>query len=431
MSTDPQKVTPTMPENAEKAARQAEPTVEPLFRPYTHKQDFPWEELAQDRSRCPVVHSEHLDAVQISSYAGVKEVLQKVPEAFTGAYSTLYPLEEPLSLDKQVFASADPPRHTRQRKLFVKAMAASRIQSMRPFSEGLADNLIDAIIAQGSTFDLVTTFARKISEGHIAQLLGLPEELGERFMYLSNLFELSTADPKSQAYIPLMDEWQAQLAEMVRERRAAGPGSDDLITQLCFAEHEDDRLEEFEVASLIRAMIRAGNSTTASAIAGTVMALEQHPEQKARYLADIDGLTPSLVEEGLRYDSPVLGLWRRCAHDTTIQGYPLAPGDRIFTVTTAANHDPEVYDRSEEFVVDRDWKNLPPHLAFGWGIHHCIGMNLARLECETSISALYRRLPGLRLRPGAETPQLPGPVFRSWLSLEMEFTLPALPRTSA
>jgi cytochrome P450 len=416
-----------MPETTEWAADPATPTAQPLFKPYTNKADFPWEELAQDRARCPVAHSEHLDAVQISTYAGVKEVMHKVAEAFTGTYSTLWPLAEPLPLDQQVFPSADPPRHTRQRKLFVKAMSASRIQHLSPFSERLADELLDGIIAQGTTFDLVTAYSRRISEGHIAELLGLPEDLRERFMYLSTLTELSTADGKGQAYRSEMNEWQAQLAEMVRERRAAGADSDDLISRLCFAEDEGDRLAEFEVASLIRAMIRAGNTTSAAAITNTVAALERHPEQKAKYLADIDGLTPTLVEEGLRYDGPALGLWRRCKKDTTIQGYPLAPGDRVFTVTAAANHDPEVYDRADEFVIDRDWNKLQPHLTFGWGIHHCIGVNLARLEMETAVAALYRRLPGLRLKPGAQIPQVPGPVFRNWLSLQMEFDSPALP----
>lgn len=398
---------------------------QPLFKPYTSKADSPWEELAVDRARCPVVHSQHLDALQITSYDGVRELLLK-PEDFTGTYSTLWPLEEPLSVDKQVFSSADPPRHTRQRKLFVKAMSASRIGTMREFSEKLANSLVEAIIAGGDTFDLATAYARRITEGHIAELLGLPEEERERFLYLSNLFELSTADPKSQAYQADMNEWQETLARMVRERRKAGPGSDDLITKLCFAEHEGDRLEEFEVASLIRAMIRAGNTSTAAAIVNTVHALEQHPEQKRKYLADIDGLTITLIHEGLRYDGPVLGLWRRCKRDTTIQDHPVRAGERVFTVHTAANHDPGVFDASEEFVVDRDWSSLPPHLAFGYGIHHCIGMNLALLECEVALSTLYRRLPGLRLRPGATPRQAPGPVVRNWMSLEMEYDLTAL-----
>lgn len=403
---------------------------EPLFKPYTQKLDYPWEELGHDRSRCPVAYSEHLNGVQISSYVGIREVMEKLPDAFTGTYSTLYRRDEPLPEEEQVFSAADPPRHTRQRRLFVKAMSASRIQHMRPFSERLADELIDAIVRKGNTFDLVTAYARKVSEGHIAELLGIPEEDRERFLHLSSLFELSTADPESRAHAADMAAWHTELAETVRSRRAAGPGSDDLITKLCFAEDDGDRLDELEVAAMIRSMIRAGNSTTSAAIGNTVAALERHPEQKAKYLADIDGLTSSLLDEGLRYDGPALGLWRRCVHATTIQGRELSPGDRIFTVYTAGNHDPEAFDRSEQFIIDRDWRQLPPHLAFGFGIHHCIGMNLARLECETSIAALYRRLPGLRLKPGRPTSQTPGPILRSWLRLELEFMPPALPAAS-
>jgi cytochrome P450 len=394
----------------------------PRFQPFTAKLDEPWAELAQDRERCPVIHSPHLDAVQISSYDGVRELLQRT-DAYTGVYSTLWPLEEPLSIDKQVFSMADQPRHTRQRRLFVKAMSASRIQHMRPFSEGLAGTLVDEIIAGGATFELGSAYARRITEGHIAELLGLPRATRDRFLHLSNLFELSTADRASQAFLAEMNEWQEQLAAMVRARRASGPGSDDLITKLCFAEEDGDRLDELEVAALIRAMIRAGNSSTAATIVNTVYALERHPEQKARYLADIDGLTASLVQEGLRYDGPVLGLWRRCARDTAIQDVPIQRGDRLFTVHAAANHDPAAFDRPDEFIVDRDWGKLPPHLSFGYGIHHCIGMNLALLECTVALATLYRRLPGLRLRPAAKPAQAPGPVVRNWLSVEMEYDL--------
>ncbi|GGZ15072.1 hypothetical protein GCM10010300_68860 [Streptomyces olivaceoviridis] len=398
---------------------------EPVFQPYTAKADSPWQELAVDRARCPVAHSRHLNAVQITSYSGVKELLLK-HEEFTGTYSTLWPLEQPLAVDNQVFSSADPPRHTRQRKLFIKAMSASRIGTLRTFSEELANRLVDDIIGAGECFDLASAYARRITEGHIAELLGLPESERERFLYLSGLFELSTADPASHSYQAEMREWQDTLARMVRERRQAGPDSDDLITQLCFAEHEGDRLAEGEVASLIRAMIRAGNTSTAAAIVNTVHALEAHPQQKARYLSDIDRLTLPLVHEGLRYDGPVLGLWRRCKRDTTIQDRPVRAGERVFTVHTAANHDPAVFEQSEEFVIDRDWSRLPSHLAFGYGIHHCIGMNLALLECEVALSTLYKRLPGLRLRPGFVAPQAPGPVVRNWLSLEMEYDREAL-----
>jgi cytochrome P450 len=403
---------------------------EPQFSPYTTKLDEPWRQLATDRETCPVGYSEHLDAVQILTYQDVKDFLSRHQD-YTGVYSTLWPRTEPLPVDQQVFSSADPPRHTRQRKLFVKAMSASKIATMRPFSERLVNGLIDDIIAAGDTFELGADFARPITEGHVAELLDIPESKRKRFSYLSGLFERSTADRNSREFIDQMDEWQQQLAAMVAQRRADGEVSDDLITKLCFAELDGDRLAELEVASLIRAMIRAGNTTTAATIVNTVHALESHPDQKQRYLADIDGMTIPLIHEGLRYDGPVLGLWRRCACDTTIGGYPLREGDRVFTVHAAANHDPAAFDRPDEFVVDRDWSKLPAHLSFGYGIHHCIGMNLALLECEVGLATLYRRLPGLRLLPGATTTQAPGPVVRGWLGLHMRYDRDALDGTHA
>ncbi|SER36211.1 Cytochrome P450 [Lentzea xinjiangensis] len=392
----------------------------PLFDPYNAKLDEPWEQLAADRQGCPVAYSPHLDAVQISSYQGVKEFLAQHQD-YTGTYSTLWPRTEPLPVDEQVFSSADQPRHTRQRKLFVRALSASRIATMRPFSEKLVNQLVDDIIEAGDTFALGPDFAMKVTAGHVAELLDIPEADRERFAYLSGLFERSTAGTGDDELIAQMDEWHRQLADVVAERRAAGEVDDDLITKLCFAEEDGDRLTELEVAALIRAMIRAGNTTTAATIINTVHALESHPEQKARYIGDIDGLTTSLVQEGLRYDGPVLGLWRRCSRDTSVAGHPLPAGQRVFTVTAAANHDPAVYDRADEFVVDRDWRNLPGHLSFGHGIHHCIGMNLAFLECEVALSTLYRRLPGLRLDEESTPVQAPGPVVRGWIGVRMRY----------
>jgi cytochrome P450 len=109
-----------------------------------------------------------------------------------------------------------------------------------------------------------------------------------------------------------------------------------------------------------------------------------------------------------------------------VGGYPLQEGDRVFTVHAAANHDPAVFDRPDEFVVDRDWSKLPAHLSFGYGIHHCVGMNLALLECEVGFSTIYRRLPGLRLQPGFSATQAPGPVVRGWLGLQMQYDREAL-----
>lgn len=401
---------------------------QPSFKPYEGKADHPWEQLAADRSRCPVAYSPALDSIQLTSYDVVKEVSRN-NEAFSCTYSASWPLEQPVPEEMQVFTLADPPRHTRQRRLVVRALSASRINRMRPFTERVINDLIDAIAEGDGTFDLNADFANPMSEMHIAELLGVPDEEREAILR-TTLFAESTAFANNDGLeSPEMTAWRTHLLDVVRARRAAGPVADDLTTALCFAEEDGDRFDEQEIGLLILGLI-AGNSSTAAAVGNITHALEQHPQEKAKFLADIPGLTLSLVEEGLRFDGPILGLYRRTLTETELPGGHVArPGDRIYFSLGAANHDPDVFERPDQIVLDRDWKNLPTSLAFGYGAHHCIGMNLGRLQAEVALSTLYTRLPNLRLKPGFTPQQVPGPMFRAWMSLEMVYEGPVGPRT--
>ncbi|SER36261.1 Cytochrome P450 [Lentzea xinjiangensis] len=391
------------------------------FRPYTAKPAQPWADLAADRNRCPVAHNPELGAVQVTSYAGVKEVLRD-HGSFSSTYSNLWPLDAPLPEYKQVLGAADPPRHTRQRKLLVRAMSASKVAAMRPFSEKLADQLVDDIIAAGTRFDLINSYARRVSESHVAELLGIPDEDRESFSHMAKLMELSVEERESHGFSAELDGIIARIADLVRRRRASGGTGDDLITQLCLAEVDGDQFDENEIAALIQLLAAAGISTTQQAIGNLVVALERHPGQRDAYLADIDGLTEAVVDEGLRYDGPVMGLWRRCLASAEVQGTEVRAMDKTLVVVAAANHDPEVFADPEEFRIDRE--DAAQHLTFGAGIHLCVGMNLARQEVGTAVAALYRRLPGLRLVKGADE-QIPGPLVRSWRVIEMEYDPPA------
>jgi cytochrome P450 len=387
------------------------------YRPYSAKARDPWGELAADRSRCPVAHNADLDAVQITSYAGVKGVLRD-HGAFSSTYSNLWPLDE----YKQVLGAADPPRHTRQRKLLVRALSASRVAAMRPFSVQLADKLVDDIIVAGSRFDLIGDYARRISEGHMAELLGIPDQDRPAFAHMAKLMEMSVEDREHHGFSAELDAIIADLAELVRARRASGASGDDLITQLCLAEADGDRFGEEEIGALIQLMAAAGISTTQQAIGNIVVALQQHPDQRAIFLADIEGQTEALVDEGLRFDGPVLGLWRRCLRPAEIEGIEVAEMEKALSVVAAANHDPAMFDDPDEFRIGRP--DAGTHLTFGAGIHLCVGMNLARLELGTAVATLYRRLAGLRLVAGGDQ-QLPGPLIRSWARIEMAFDHPA------
>ncbi|WP_159773731.1 cytochrome P450 [Streptomyces sp. HM190] len=406
--------------------------VQPRYRPYTAKTSEPWEELAHDRARCPVARNTELDAVQVTTYEGVKEVLSG-HQTWSSALGNIWPLKEPLPPEEQVLGWTDPPRHTRQRKLLVKALSASRIQNMRPFSERFTDDLVDELADRGS-FEMYEDFAARMAAGHICELLGIPE--GERDAYAraaQRMEELVTGTMDGQAeggYNSELNEWLEHLGGMIRAKRAAGPGSDDLITQLSFAQVDGDYFDVGEIARVIQLLNVAGIGTTIGAIGNTAYLLDRYPEQKARFLSDPEGLARSLAAESLRFEGPISGLWRTCTKPTRLGDLDVRPGEKAFAVISAGNHDPLVFDRPDEFIIERDWANLPTDLPFGQGIHFCVGMNLARLEIQVAAAKLYSRLPDLRVRPGFEPALFPGAVLRRFQTLEMVFDAPALPRTT-
>ncbi|EKX62490.1 cytochrome P450 [Streptomyces ipomoeae] len=406
--------------------------VEPRYRPYTAKAAEPWEEFAHDRARCPVARNAELGAVQVTTYEGVKELLGE-HRTFSNASGNIWPLKEPLPPEEQVLGWADPPRHTRQRKLLVKALSASRIQNMRAFSERLADDIIDDLSERGS-FEMYEDFAERMAAGHVCELLGIPEsERDEYARAAKRMEELVTVTMDGRAeggYGTELNEWLEHLGGMIRAKRAAGPDSDDLITQLSFARVDGDYFEVGEIARVIQLLNVAGIGTTIGAIGNTAYLLDRYPEQKARFLSDVEGLAPSLAAESLRFETPISGLWRTCAKPTRIGNIDVEPGEKAFAVISAANHDPQVFDRPDEFIIERDWANLPTDLPFGQGIHFCVGMNMARLEIQVATAKLYKRLPNLRVRPGFEPELLPGAVLRRFETLEMIFDTPVLPRTT-
>ncbi len=378
-----------------------------------------WSDLAEERSRCPVTRHEDVNAVRVTSYAGVKEMLRDF-RSFSNRFGTVEPGQE-LPVENQVLAFADPPRHSRQRKLLTAALSASRVEHLHQAMQQTVDGLIDAIIATGSPdFELLSSLAGPFPALMTAELMGVPHELRERFVYYSHLSELSTAMPG--VYDAELAQWSEMIEELVRQRRAVGPGaSDDLIATMCFAETDGQRFSDREVAQMVQLVNSAGNTTTTTLISNIVYALDEFPEQKKLFLSDIDGLVDSVIEEGLRYDGPIQGLGRLSQCRAQIQGYDIAEGERVFGSYAAASHDPEVYEDADEFVAGRDWRKLPPHMGFGYGIHHCIGANLARLEARVALTTLYKRLPGLGVQPGFTPEAVPGWTFRGWMGMMLRY----------
>ncbi|MET0909569.1 MAG: cytochrome P450, partial [Ilumatobacteraceae bacterium] len=217
-----------------------------------------------------------------------------------------------------------------------------------------------------------------------------------------------------------------------REQRLAAGGDmpTDLITAIMTAEVDGERFSAPEVVAIISLLLSAGNTTTTTLIANLVKAIEENPSEKAKLLADLDGLSMSAVDEGMRFDGPIHGLFRTALKDTEVGGVAIPAGCRVFNVYGAGSHDPEVFENPDEFIIDRDFASLPSHLGFGMGIHHCLGSNLARTEARVTIETLYRRLPNLRLADGFIPQQYPGAIFRTYGMLQLEYDGPVGPRTS-
>jgi cytochrome P450 len=291
--------------------------------------------------------------------------------------------------------SVDPPDHTRLRRLVSTAFTSRRIEALRPRVQGIVDDLLDDIAGQGpqARIDLVSAFAFPLPFTVICDLLGVPEPdrpaLGQGLAAL--LVPTTTAAEYAKAK-KASDSVVAMLVTLV-ETKAAAPG-DDLVSALIEARDGDERLDTQELLSTIFQLIVAGHDTTTSLIGNGVVALLRHPEQLAQLHDDPEKLAAA-VEECLRFDAPVPHSTFRYAVEPLELGEVTIPaGDQVIICLAAANRDGERYPDPEVLDIDRVEAR---HLAFGHGIHHCLGAGLARMEGQIALGTLLRRFPELRL----------------------------------
>jgi cytochrome P450 len=401
----------------------------PRFNSFESSDPEPWADIAADRAECPV---HRIDApggfsyYQVNRWDLIREVNRR-HDIFSNREGVVPRGAEPEG--EQVLEYTDPPTHTFHRQLIGKAFSAARVNERAERIQQIADDLVDAIVAKGNRFRLRRQFARLLPSQTISEILGIPDHEREQFIAWTEVGELNAGEPvpeeaAREAKKAFLDYSIAQLRD-----RKANP-RDDLLSTIMHAQVDGERLTETEAAALVRLLLGAGNGTTSIALSNTIYQLEKRPDQKARFLADIDGLTNSTVEEGLRFDCPVQGNLRGVIGAAEIGGVRVEPGDRLYSFYTSGNHDPDKYDRPDEFIVDRDWTKLPRHFAFGFGIHFCVGADLARIETRIGLSTLYKRLPGLRIAPDCQPKQIGGLVFRTWDEIEMVFEGPVAPRLS-
>ncbi|MCC9305635.1 cytochrome P450 [Kitasatospora sp. RB6PN24] len=284
------------------------------------------------------------------------------------------------------FLRLDDPEHQRLRRMMTGDFLVKRIEQLRPRIQRIVDEALDAMVAKGQPADLVTDFAFPVPSLVICELLGVPYDDHEYFQELSRRLLDSTAGPAavSEALDGLTD-YMAGLA-------ASKQGEPDGIVARLAA--RDDLTPE-EVAANAVLLLLAGHETTANMTSLSALALLQHPDQLARLRAEPE-LIPGAVEELLRYLTIVhAGLPRVALEDVEFDdGLRIGAGEGVFVMLGAANRDEELFASGDQLDVGRDARR---HLAFGFGVHQCLGQPLARVELQVALATLLRRLPGLRL----------------------------------
>ena len=381
---------------AEAAASQSSPDfyfnpIDPSFR------DNPYPHYPMLRSGPPRKFNVFIPTTLIARYDDCISVLRD-PEHFS---SQPPPVLAQLRAEFGPFAGAttmldsDPPVHTRLRKLVNRAFTPRRIREMEPRIRSITDELLDNI-ARGASFDLMNDFAGPLPVIVIAEMLGVPTEDHAKFKIWSNQIieggrgtlrgNAPGAEVKASA-----QELRAFLADQI-ERRRRDPG-EDLITALVQAHDEDGALAADELLAFVVLLLLAGNETTTNLIGNGMLALGKNPEQ-LELLRRSPELMPRAIEEMLRYDGPVQATARVATENFNLGGSDLTPGTVCFVILAAANRDPAQFENPDKFDVTREPKD---HVAFGEGIHFCIGAPLARLEGAIAIGELLRRFPKARL----------------------------------
>jgi pentalenic acid synthase len=303
----------------------------------------------------------------------------------------------------------DDPRHRTQRRMMIPSFTLKRATALRPRIQRIVDGLLDAMIAQGPPAELVSAFALPVPSMVICSLLGVPYADHEFFEEQSRRLLRGPAAADTQEARERLEEYLGGLID--RKRKEPGEGVlDDLVQQ----QLRDGALDRAELISLAVILLVAGHETTANMISLGTYTLLRHPERLAELRAD-RALLPAAVEELMRMLSIADGLLRLAVEDIEVAGTTVRAGDAVVFSTSVINRDQDVYPDPDTLDFHRPARH---HVAFGFGIHQCLGQNLARAELEIALGSLIERLPTLRLAaPPDRIPFKPGDTIQGMLEL--------------
>jgi cytochrome P450 len=364
----------------------------------------PYPAYAKLRERAPVVHDPDTDHWLVSRYSDVNGLLRD--RRFGRTYHHLAthaemgrPEEPPVQapfwhLIRSGILDMEPPDHTRVRRLVSKAFTPRMVEGLRPRIQAMTDELVDQVSGAGE-FDLIPSIAEPLPVGVIGEMLGVPQSdrhlLRPWSAEICLMYELNPTEEYARRAARASIEFSEYLRELSRERRARP--ADDLISALTQVVDEGRTLTEDELIGTCVLILNAGHEATVNVTGNGWWSLFRNPSQLS-LLRRSPGLVPRAVEELMRFDTPLQMFERWVLEDFELHGARIPKGAELGLLFGSANHDPEVFDRPDDLDVTRKDN---PHLAFGAGIHFCLGAPLARLELETSFATLLSRLPGMQL----------------------------------
>jgi cytochrome P450 len=347
---------------------------------------------------CPVHRCEEFEPpfYTLSCYQDVENALRDI-DTFSSQYGQGPRFSEPLGM------LCDPPQHTHMRKLVQQAFAPKAMAALRPQVAELTDRLLDDILTGDGVFDFHDDFAFPLPVIIIAGMLGVPTADLERFKHWSDIQVAAMGAEDPTRYEAEQMSFFAYMSNHLQTRRAALAAGervpDDLLTLVADGRNADGSLiPEADAQSMLMQLLVGGNETTTSLITNMVWRLLEFPEQWQALVHD-PSLAEAAIEESLRFDPPVLGLYRNTTRDVELHGTTIPANSKVFINYAAANRDKEFFSDPDTFDITRERKR---HMSFGLGVHFCLGAPMARLEAEIALCAVTRRMPNLHLLGSGE-----------------------------
>jgi cytochrome P450 len=351
----------------------------------------PYPLFTQARSAFPVLHEPGSDMWMLFDYDSVKRALND-SEVFSSV------VETPMGKAPDWLVFSDPPRHSKLRAIVMRAFTPRSIASVEPRVRELSRELLEPVLERGE-MDLVADYSAPLPMMVIAELLGIPSSDRQRFMHWAEVimtlsYTISGGEEAARAMSEnavVKEEMRAYFADLADQRRRAP--KDDLLTRLVEAEVDGERLTPGEILGFFQLLLSAGTETTTNLINNALLCLLEHPDQFAR-LREESRLLPSALEEVLRYRTPVQMVFRATKGDVALHGQVIPTGKLVLAMIGSANRDATKFQDADRFDITRDPN---PHIAFGHGIHFCLGAALSRLEARVALTDLLEQLKGVQL----------------------------------